>query len=234
MHILLNSPGVELGEVLENFKSFSHELPLDLRGLCLSNSLEIRQIHNEFGNLTGLLAFGDDDDEAEEKKKENLKDPFHFVAFIQKNGQIFELDGLKEFPILHDVAEIEGQNWQKSVLEIIKKRVDSGEIRFNLMAVCPDRRESLKSEIANLAAKLDESETEGTGERTPLLIRKFQAQQELDEEEAKWLGYRKDWADRQNECIRAVNQPKSAKDVKISSQVQDLLKSMTEKGLIPK
>ena len=53
-----------------------------MRGLCLSNSLEIRQIHNEFGNLKWNFSFRDDEDEKDDGKKS--KDPFHFVAFIYK------------------------------------------------------------------------------------------------------------------------------------------------------
>lgn len=226
-----------MGQVLENFKSFSQELPADMRGLCLSNSLEIRQIHNEFGNLAELLAFGNDDDDDDGKeKKDKSKDPFHFVAFIQKNGKIYELDGLKDSPILVG-TESDEQSWQKKVLEMIKKRVDCGEIRFNLMALCPDRREDLKAEIAELTAKLDsENESTEKEERTGLLTRRFQAQQELDDEEAKWSRYRKDWADRQQEYREASSQqPKDTKiSAPLSSKVQDLLQSMTAKGLIPK
>ena len=227
MHILLNS-SVELGQVLENFKAFSQELPADMRGLCLSNSLEIRQIHNEFGNLTELLAFGEDEDELEKDPK--AKDPFHFVAFIQRNGKIYELDGLKDSPILH--AKTDGAStWQAEVLGIIKKRAESGEIRFNLMALCPDRREALKTEISELTAAIEEEK------RISWLTRRFQAQQELDEEEAKWSRYRKEWTGRQREYREASHQPKALKDTKlgtISPQVQDLLKSMAVKGLIPK
>ena len=237
MHILLNS-SVDLGPVLENFKSFSQELPSDMRGLCLSNSLEIRQIHNEFGNLNEILAFGDDEDEKDDGKKS--KDPFHFVAFIYKNGTIYELDGLKESPKTHVKCDV--TEWESKVLEIIRTRVapdSESEIRFNLMALCADRRESLKAEIAGLSAKLSSEYSENESpEKTSLLTKRFQAQQELDEEEAKWSRYRKDWADRQKQYSEATvvnkSSPKSPKDIKLSSQVQDLLKSMTAKGLIPK
>lgn len=198
-----------------------------MRGLCISNSLEIRQIHNEFGNLAETLAFEDD----EEKEDEGQKDPFHFVAFIQNDGNVYELDGLKEFPILH--AE-NVQNWEEKVLEIIKRRVNSSEIRFNLMAICADDREIIKAEISKLTQKL-ESDTESNSiespeERTLLLTKRFKLEQDLEDEEAKWSRYRKNWETRQREHVKAS----TTKDLKLSLKVQNLLKSMATKGLIPK
>ena len=211
-----------------------------MRGLCLSNSLEIREIHNEFGNLNELLAFGEDDEEGSGDSKS--KDPFHFVAFIHKNGKIYELDGLAGSPKLQ--AECDESAWEGKVLEIIKSRVNvnsAEELRFNLMALCADRRELLKAEISELNSKivalaLSESSETCKEQKTSWLTRRFQAQQEFDEEEAKWSRYRKDWANRKREYQNSVQEgPKAPpKDIKLSSQVQDLLKSMTAKGLIPK
>ena len=276
MHILLNFDGgenenVQLGSVLENFKSFSQDLPADMRGLCLSNSLEIRQIHNEFGNIEEILAFGEEDEDIGKDNKEKSKDPFHFVSFISKNGQIYELDGLRDAPLVHFVEEEmememaedgkgncssnssslsenkESENkkseWTTKVLEIIKKRTRGNtEIRFNLMAVVVDRRERLRAEIAELNVKIDNDnpskvkESGAANEKTTWLTQRFKAQQELDDEEAKWSRHRKDWVERQNR--HRDMQPKlddnATNPVKLSAQVQDLLKSMTSKGLLPK
>lgn len=233
----LSSSKVKLGNVLDNFKSFAQELPADMKGLCLSNSLEIRQIHNEFGNLEGLLAYGEDGENEDSKES---KDPFHFVAFVHKNDKIFELDGLKESPIV--VCDEAGEDWKGKVLEIIKKKVgDATEIRFNLMALVADRRQELQSEMAELTAKIEAVVNEANSserpeaemERSALLSKRFDAQQELEDEEAKWSRYRKDWVDRQKAQREMQSKPKISQ-APLSSQVQDLLKSMTAKGLIPK
>lgn len=201
-----------------------------MRGLCLSNSLEIRQIHNEFGNLEGLLAYGKDGENEDEDSKES-KDPFHFVAFVHKNDKIFELDGLKKSPIV--VCDEAGEDWKGKVLEIIKKRVgDATEIRFNLMALVADRRQELQSEISELTAKIEVVD-EANSERPAWLTQRFKAQQELEDEETKWSRYRKDWTDRQKAQREMQSKPKISQSP-LSSQVQDLLKSMTAKGLIPK
>lgn len=230
MHILLNleEGNVEIGQVLDNFKSFAHELPPDMRGLCLSNSLEIRQIHNEFGNLEELLAFGDDNSS---ERDTGSKDPFHFVAFIQKNGKIYELDGLKEAPII--VSEGAKKDWKEAVLEIIKGRVgNDSEIRFNLMAITADRRKDLVAEIAELNEKINDPSLESDASRSSWLSKRFKAQQELEDEDAKWSRYRKQWSDRQESHKEMQPKTKTPSNTAgISPQVQDLLNSLTAKGL---
>lgn len=218
LHILLNSD-VKRGEILSNFFSFANDLPPDMRGLCLSNSLEIRQAHNEFGNLEEYLAFGDDDDQS----KENSQEPFHFVAFIGKDDKyIYELDGLKEAPLKHQ--DLQGF-WSEQVLHIIKNRIkDNQEVRFNLMAVVEDQREKFSARIKILNDEI-ECNPDGSSE---LKAERFKLQQSLDDEEAKWARYRNDWDTRKREMAKASMQPKIPA---LSSQVKDLLKSLEAKGL---
>lgn len=280
LHILLNlseSAHVNLGDVLENFGCFAKELPVDMRGLCLSNSLEIREIHNEFGNLSEMLAFGDEDDELDENDKKNSdgsRDPFHFVAFIEKNGRIYELDGLKKGPIFH--GSVSNSDSTGQVLDIIKKRISSSasfsstetetetdsEVRYNLMALVPDRRVTLQKELDALISGHSNAAAAGHGNHddNDAKTSEFLIQQELAEAEAKWSQYRKEWASRREECekmqrsksnrlsnVNTMNLNKnnnrtksenlssaSSSSVQISSQVQDLLKSLAGKGLFPK
>lgn len=83
-----------------------------MRGLCLSNSLEIRQVHNEFGNLEEHLLYGDEEDRKKKGSKDD--DPFHFVAFVKKDDNIYELDGLLDAPIRHEAACLD-ENWDEKV-----------------------------------------------------------------------------------------------------------------------
>lgn len=222
LHILLNSDEtiIQLGDILSNFQSFTKDLPADMRGLCLSNSLEIRQAHNEFGNLEEYLAFGEEDGDKEDKSKS--QDPFHFVAFVCKNSSIYELDGLKDAPIKHEKCS---DSWPEQVLQIVENRIKEKEdVRFNLMAVVEDPRQYLLNKISDLNSQI-ESNREGSGD---LKGRRFQLQQQLDDEEAKWIRYRKDWDTRKKEMAKVYVQPKTTA---FSAQVQNLLKSLESKGL---
>lgn len=63
---------------------------------------------------------------------------FHFVSFVPIGGRLFELDGLKPYPIDHGpCSEVE---WTDKFRSVIADRLgitadEYNEIRFNLMAV---------------------------------------------------------------------------------------------------
>ena len=50
----------------------------------------------------------------EKKEADGSAEAFHFVAYIEKNGAVYELDGLKGGPIRIGPVE-EGTNWISSV-----------------------------------------------------------------------------------------------------------------------
>lgn len=217
---------------MENFFLFARDLPPDMRGLCLSNSLEIRQIHNEFGNLEQMLALGEDESD-EEKEKKISKDPFHFIAFIAKNDKIYELDGLMQNPLVHSFDG--STSWTERVLEILKSRVSSSsDICFNLMAVVEDRRQGLIDRIEVLEKKLSDENLESESERPKWAREKFESARDLESENHKWTLYRKDWEEKQKRLGEIATKSPKAPSLVISSKVQDLLNSMSQKGLIPK
>ena len=69
--MLLNAE-VELGSTLSEFKSFTAELPPDIKGLAISNSDTIRSMHNSFGRQEPFMV--------EETKATEKDDVFHFIA----------------------------------------------------------------------------------------------------------------------------------------------------------
>ena len=75
---------------------------------------------------------------------------FHFVSFVPINGHLFELDGLKPFPMDHGTWDT-NEDWTDKFRRVITNRIDisNGEqdIRFNLMAVVPDRRISISHKL---------------------------------------------------------------------------------------
>lgn len=76
---------------------------------------------------------------------------FHFICFVPINGRLYELDGLKPYPINHGsiidtTFEPSTTNWTDRFKQIIRQRLNSfnsgqqnHEIRFNLMALVPDK-----------------------------------------------------------------------------------------------
>ena len=99
------------------------------KGLALSNSDDIRSVHNSFARQSVF--------EFDAKFAKEDDDVFHFVAYVPIKGRIYELDGLREGPLDHGAIP-DGQDWISAVKPIIEARISkyqAGEIHFNLMAV---------------------------------------------------------------------------------------------------
>ena len=125
---------VVLGSTLSGFKEFTSSFDAGMKGLALSNSEEIRNVHNSFARQS-IFEF---DSKVDKKEDEDI---FHFVAYVPINGRIYELDGLQEGPLDHGRVP-DGADWLDHVRPVIEQRManyQAGEIHFNLMAVIQDK-----------------------------------------------------------------------------------------------
>jgi ubiquitin carboxyl-terminal hydrolase L5 len=84
-------------------------------------------------------------------------DVFHYVSYIHFKNNIYELDGLREGPIL--IAEnIPNENWIETIKPSILNRISlytSNEIKFNLLALVPNRILKATEEENMLQIRLD-------------------------------------------------------------------------------
>lgn len=151
--ILLNTahPDVRLGETLSEFKEFTQSFDAAMKGLALSNSEVIRQVHNSFARQQMF--------EFDAKSSTKDDDAFHFVSYVPLNGRLYELDGLRDGPI--DLGPCNQDDWIGVVRPVIEKRMQKyceGEIRFNLMAIVSDRKKIYEKKISELQKQLSEVE----------------------------------------------------------------------------
>uniref|UniRef100_A0A8C0VKI3 Ubiquitin carboxyl-terminal hydrolase n=1 Tax=Cyanistes caeruleus TaxID=156563 RepID=A0A8C0VKI3_CYACU len=177
--VLLNCAhqDIHLGETLSEFKEFSQSFDaavsdhcflhfechsvtavvvykwfftsFQMKGLALSNSEVIRQVHNSFARQQMF--------EFDAKSSAKEEDAFHFVSYVPVNGRLYELDGLREGPI--DLGACRQDDWISAVRPVIEKRIQKyseGEIRFNLMAIVSDRKMIYEQRIAELQQQLAE------------------------------------------------------------------------------
>uniref|UniRef100_A0A0X3PU75 ubiquitinyl hydrolase 1 n=2 Tax=Schistocephalus solidus TaxID=70667 RepID=A0A0X3PU75_SCHSO len=79
-------------------------------------------------------------------------DTFHFVCFLPIGRYLYELDGLKTAPINHGPLKDphSHRGWTNQCTEILRQRMKEQEVRYNLMAVVPDRRIALNDRIGSL------------------------------------------------------------------------------------
>ncbi|KAJ1928518.1 hypothetical protein IWQ60_001992 [Tieghemiomyces parasiticus] len=150
LSILLNSPGVELGDELGQFKEFTQEFSPELKGLAISNSDLIRTVHNSFAR-TDLFV------NEEQPAADDSEDLFHFISYVPISGCLYELDGLQEAPINHGACT--DQDWLRKARPIIQARMAryaNSEIRFNLMAVVESRPIIYQKRMAEIDRMLHE------------------------------------------------------------------------------
>lgn len=115
----MNVPKVDLGEPLTKFKESTKDLSTPLRGVRLSSDPFIRKIHNSFtrrmDHLNADLALENEASEPKPKrpkggarkgnkgggkaKKTTIEDSaFHFIGYVERDGYVWELDGMKAKP----------------------------------------------------------------------------------------------------------------------------------------
>nr|XP_040133616.1 ubiquitin carboxyl-terminal hydrolase isozyme L5 isoform X5 [Ictidomys tridecemlineatus] len=156
-------PGEEpAGSVVQDSRLDTIFFAKQMKGLALSNSDVIRQVHNSFARQQMF--------EFDAKTSAKEEDAFHFVSYVPVNGRLYELDGLREGPI--DLGACNQDDWISAVRPVIEKRIQKyseGEIRFNLMAIVSDRKMIYEQKIAELQRQLAEEEPMDTDQGSNML-----------------------------------------------------------------
>uniref|UniRef100_A0A8C6PDM9 ubiquitinyl hydrolase 1 n=1 Tax=Nothobranchius furzeri TaxID=105023 RepID=A0A8C6PDM9_NOTFU len=149
LSVLLNCSGVELGTTLSRIKAFTKGFSPESKGYAIGNAPELARAHNSHARpeprhlpekQNGISAV-------------RTMEAFHFVSYVPIKDRLFELDGLKSYPIDHGPWG-EDEEWTDKARRVIMERIGlatAGEpyhdIRFNLMAVVPDRRMKYESKL---------------------------------------------------------------------------------------
>ncbi|CDO94638.1 unnamed protein product [Kluyveromyces dobzhanskii CBS 2104] len=134
------SLGPEMTTLYEFVKEFHQP---DLIGETIGNSELIRNVHNSF-SPPNLFVSDEDDPYRNKGKKEEV---FHFVGFIPHNSRIYELDGLRPYPIDHGPFT----DFSKDLKDILQTRmnllVEQCVQKFNLIGVIKDKLEFLQDQL---------------------------------------------------------------------------------------
>jgi len=154
--ILMNCPNQELGSALTLLKSHVDGTDSETKGLAIGNCPQLAAAHNAHAVPRARRRL--------EKQNNTLPtvvsgsrytgEAFHFVSYVPINGRLYELDGLKSYPIDHGPVS---EDWTENFRQVIIDRLGiatGGEpyhdIRFALMAVVPDRRKDCTKRLEML------------------------------------------------------------------------------------
>ncbi|XP_025106985.1 ubiquitin carboxyl-terminal hydrolase BAP1-like isoform X1 [Pomacea canaliculata] len=154
LSVLLNTSKVHLGETLTRVKDFTRHMNPEDKGYAIGNMPDLARAHNSHARpepkhlpekQSGISAVRAMDSES-----------FHFVSYVPINGHLFELDGLKPYPIDHGPWD-KTEDWTEKFRRVITERLGiatSGEpyhdICFNLMVVVPDKRQLYEQKLTTL------------------------------------------------------------------------------------
>ncbi|XP_037031936.1 ubiquitin carboxyl-terminal hydrolase calypso isoform X2 [Bradysia coprophila] len=151
LSILLNCPDLHLGETLTRLKTHTKGMNPENKGLAIGNTPELACAHNSHATTQAKRRL--DKNNSGVSTGRFTGEAFHFVSFVPINGHLFELDGLKPFPMNHGPWK-ENEDWTSKFRCTMAERlgISSGEqdIRFNLMAVVPDRRIAITHKLKML------------------------------------------------------------------------------------
>lgn len=112
LSVLLNWPGIDLGDELRRFKAFTETFPPPMKGLAITNSTNLRVVHNSFARPVVF--------EADPRADAEEGDAYHFVSYVPHQGHVYELDGLKPLPV--DCGAYDG-DWATAAIPHLQRRL---------------------------------------------------------------------------------------------------------------
>ncbi|XP_026480796.1 ubiquitin carboxyl-terminal hydrolase calypso isoform X3 [Ctenocephalides felis] len=156
LSVLLNCPNIHLGDTLSRLKVHTSGMSPENKGWAIGNTPELACAHNSHAMPQARRRL---DRASSVSSGRFTGEAFHFVSYVPIDGRLFELDGLKPFPIDHGPCK-PLENWTDKFRVVMAERLgmSTGEqdIRFNLMAVVPDRRIAITNKLVKLKEQYEQ------------------------------------------------------------------------------
>lgn len=153
LSVLLNCPHIQLGSVLQRLQTDTRFMSPENKGFAIGNTPELARAHNSHAapshdtSIENKFSTVSRPANLSATQRSSGLDAFHFVSYVPINGRLIELDGLKRLPIDH--GSVEDEYWTEKFRKVIRQRLEretqpsegqTHDIRYNLMAVVPDKR----------------------------------------------------------------------------------------------
>ncbi|KAK6640983.1 hypothetical protein RUM44_012682 [Polyplax serrata] len=152
LSVLLNCPKIQLGDTLTRLKAHTVGMTPENKGWAIGNTPELARAHNSHAMPQAKRCVDKSTVAAGVTSSRYTGEAFHFVSYVPIQDRLFELDGLKPYPIDHGPCDTD-EAWTEKFRKVMIERlgVAGGEpchdIRFNLMALIPDRRIALSHKL---------------------------------------------------------------------------------------
>ncbi|KAF8585797.1 ubiquitin-specific protease [Ramaria rubella] len=140
---LCNIPSIKMGQELTDLVSFTAGMDPQTTGLSITSSDYLRSAHNALSppSAVSLDGLG---------LPKTSEDAYHFVVYLPCAGSLYELDGLKPWPVRHGGLNESGEGWVAKAREVINSRIATyppGSLHFNLQALRADPLPLLQKQL---------------------------------------------------------------------------------------
>ncbi|KAG5646833.1 hypothetical protein DXG03_002210 [Asterophora parasitica] len=143
LNALGNIPSLQTGPHLAELNSFTTGMDPQTRGMVITSADWLREAHNALSPPSAVSLDG-----LELPRKS--EDAYHFVVYLPITGAVYELDGLKKYPVRHSSYKDLGEGWLKEAREVIEARIATypiGALEFSLLALRDDPLPSLQTRL---------------------------------------------------------------------------------------
>ncbi|OQV24867.1 putative Ubiquitin carboxyl-terminal hydrolase BAP1 [Hypsibius exemplaris] len=163
--ILLNSPNLPLGERLTAFKEFTANMNPEAKGLAVGNSADMAVFHNRrasaasnYSACVNAKLTSSSRPSAGYVWNASTVDAFHYVTYLVIDNVLFELDGLKEYPISHGSVS-PGEDWTEKCRTVVRQRMKEATptVLNNVLIVKASQRAIAIREMAAVQTKLSDA-----------------------------------------------------------------------------
>ncbi|CAK5281402.1 unnamed protein product [Mycena citricolor] len=154
MNALGNIPSLACGPQLTELLGFTTGMDAQTRGLVITGSDWLREYHNSLSPPSAISLDG-------LGLSKTSEDAYHFVVYLPYMGSLYELDGLKQYPVRHGSYDEDGEGWLKKARETIEGRIatyPAGALEFSLLALRDDPLPKLEAQLSALQASNRHSE----------------------------------------------------------------------------
>ena len=112
LNALGNIPSLKTGAQLSDLMQFTTGMDPQSRGLVVTSADWLREMHNALSppSAFSLDGFG---------LSKKTGDAYHFVVYLPVMGSLYELDGLKPYPIQHGSFTESGEGWLKTARSVL-------------------------------------------------------------------------------------------------------------------
>jgi len=154
LNALGNIPSLTTGPQLAELNAFTTGMDPQTRGMVITSADWLREAHNYLTPPSAISLDG-------LGLPKTSEDAYHFVVYLPIMGSLYELDGLKQFPVRHGSYEETGEGWVKKARETIEARIatyPAGALEFSLLALRDDPLPLLESQLSTLQTSGQHSE----------------------------------------------------------------------------